>query len=578
MTNHLWQSTIFAVAAGLLTFALRRNRAQVRYWLWLSASLKFFVPFALLMSLGSHVPWGAVTRTVAAPPAVRFAMEQIAQPFPDPVPLAPSTRNRDWFPIAIFTLWACGLLGVALIRFRGWLRVRAALRASTRLPDRAQHQVQAVRSLDIPAPVEIRSSPGLLEPGVVGVLRPVLLLPEGITRRLTPPQLEAVLAHELCHIHRRDNLFAAVHMMVEAAFWFHPLVWWIGARLVEERERACDEEVLRLGSEPRVYAEAILNVCKLYVESPLACVSGVTGSNIKHRIEAIMTNRIVFRLTFGKKLALAVAGMAALAGPIFVGMMNAPGVLGQSRPQSQPPAASPAIDAAPVKPSRTAQLIAQAQPAPLPGGRGMAPQPAPAATPPAGLPPAQALQMDRIAARYGPPDQIDDRSSDAQNPSLIWRYNYLEDFRSNVEFEFAQGKPMHINWPVPVTYEGRPGDSVGLVPTLSSEFFLVGDHAAANIIAGLPGGHASMQIYPARQYRILSVPMDSLSGPVDIVGVIRTGSGKTSQGVRDYIKAAPAGPYTANFTLDPGSYVGSVIVKEQATGRMFGETINFEVK
>ena len=59
-------------------------------------------------------------------------------------------------------------------------------------------------------------------------------------------------------------------MLVEAMFWFHPLVWWIGARLVEERERACDEEVLSLGSEPRVYAEGILNVCKLYVESPLA--------------------------------------------------------------------------------------------------------------------------------------------------------------------------------------------------------------------------------------------------------------------------------------------------------------------
>ena len=52
---------------------------------------------------------------------------------------------------------------------------------------------------------------------------------------------------------RRDNLAAAIHMVVEAIFWFHPLVWWIGARLVEERERACDEEVLRLGNEPTVY-------------------------------------------------------------------------------------------------------------------------------------------------------------------------------------------------------------------------------------------------------------------------------------------------------------------------------------
>lgn len=70
-------------------------------------------------------------------------------------------------------------------------------------------------------------------------------------------------------------------MIVEATFWFHPLVWWIGARLVEERERACDEEVLSVGGEPHDYAEGILNVCKLYVESPLVCVSGITGSNLK---------------------------------------------------------------------------------------------------------------------------------------------------------------------------------------------------------------------------------------------------------------------------------------------------------
>ena len=55
LTNHLWQSTLFAVAAGLLTVAFRKNRAQVRYWLWFSASLKFLIPFSLLMSLGSHL-------------------------------------------------------------------------------------------------------------------------------------------------------------------------------------------------------------------------------------------------------------------------------------------------------------------------------------------------------------------------------------------------------------------------------------------------------------------------------------------------------------------------------------------
>ena len=158
---------------------------------------------------------------------------------------------------------------------------------------------------------------------MVGLLRPVLLLPAGIIDRLTPPQLEAVLAHELCHVRRRDNLTAAIHMIVEAVFWFHPLVWWISARLVEERERACDEEVLRLGSEPQVYAEGILNVCKFYLESPLTCVSGVTGSDLKKRVGRIMSNHVGETLNGWRKLSLAIAGVAALAVPIVVGVLTA---------------------------------------------------------------------------------------------------------------------------------------------------------------------------------------------------------------------------------------------------------------
>jgi len=81
--------------------------------------------------------------------------------------------------------------------------------------------------------------------------RPILLLPADIAERLTPPQLQAVLAHELCHVRRRDNFTSAIHMIVEAVFWFHPLVWWISARLVEERERACDERYSNWATNPR---------------------------------------------------------------------------------------------------------------------------------------------------------------------------------------------------------------------------------------------------------------------------------------------------------------------------------------
>lgn len=176
------------------------------------------------------------------------------------------------------------------------------------------------------------SSPAIIEPGVFGIRRPVLLLPEGIKKHLTAPQLEAIVAHELSHVRRHDNLAALLHMVVETLFWFHPLVWWLGSRLMEERERACDEDVLRSGSEPQVYAEGILKICELYLASQLPCVSGVTGANLKERIEEIMSNRAVSSLNLGKRLTLATAGAAALAVPIFFGAFVAPS---QTSAQSQ---------------------------------------------------------------------------------------------------------------------------------------------------------------------------------------------------------------------------------------------------
>ena len=327
-TRHLWQSTCFVLAVALLMLAFRGNRAQVRYWLWLSASVKFLLPFALLMSVGSRLQsWVPATQKIA-PPVVSFAEEYVAQPFPATLSFVPAaSRGTDWIFSILLGLWACGFLTIALIRFRSWLRIRAAVHAGT--------------ATNIHTAVEVRVTAGLLEPGVVGLLRPILLLPEGIAERLTPSELKAVLAHELCHVRRRDNLFAAIHMVVETVFWFHPLVWWIGVRLVEERERACDEEVLQQGNAADVYADAILNVCKLYVESPLTCIAGVSGASIRRRIEVIMSNRRIPGLNYAKKLLLASAGVVALVGPVVVGLVtgvgNAPAIHAQSS-TPQPPA------------------------------------------------------------------------------------------------------------------------------------------------------------------------------------------------------------------------------------------------
>ena len=53
--HHLWQSTLFTMAAWALTLVLRQQRARVRYWVWLAASYKFLVPFSLLTSVGAEV-------------------------------------------------------------------------------------------------------------------------------------------------------------------------------------------------------------------------------------------------------------------------------------------------------------------------------------------------------------------------------------------------------------------------------------------------------------------------------------------------------------------------------------------
>lgn len=171
----------------------------------------------------------------------------------------------------------------------------------------------------------VRSTRHHLEPGIFGIFRPVLLLPQGICDHLSVDQFNAIIDHELSHVRRRDNLTAAMHMLVEALFWFYPPVWWVGSRLVEERERACDEAVLQAGGEPAAYAEGILGVCKAYLEAPLRCVSGVTGSDLKKRIMRIMANPVVHNLNVSRKMLLTAVATLVIAVPVTVGVMHAAG-------------------------------------------------------------------------------------------------------------------------------------------------------------------------------------------------------------------------------------------------------------
>jgi bla regulator protein blaR1 len=362
IANHLWQSTLFAATAGLLTLLLRKNHTSARYSLWFLASMKFLLPFSLFVYIGNHLAWSRIP--ASAQPGLLFMMEEVGRPFAT----APANHAAGHLgdtalalaaralPFLLLAVWFAGFEAMVCFWWSRWRRMTAVRRSS--VAEKSGREYETLRRLErgagISGHVGLAISKSALEPGILGIFRPVLLLPSGISERLTDEQLEAVMVHELCHVRRRDNLAAALHMLVEALFWFHPLVWWLGARLVDERERACDEEVLGLGSDPQTYAESILKICEFYMESPLLCASGVTGSNLKKRIEVIMQNRAPRNLDFARKLLLSSAGFVAAAIPLALGLLHPAHALGQSQSQDAV-VASAAFESVYLQPNTTGE-------------------------------------------------------------------------------------------------------------------------------------------------------------------------------------------------------------------------------
>ena len=188
--------------------------------------------------------------------------------------VAPHAANDHLAPL-LLGVWLAGfavILGLHLLR---WSRLRATMAQAHDLP--------------VSAPIQIKASASSLEPGLVGILQPAVLMPAGLMAHLSDAERDSILAHEFSHLRRRDNVTAAIHTAVEALFWFYPPVWLIGAQLLAERERACDESVLASGHDPEVYAGGILKVCRFCIQSPLAYVSGVSGADLGLRVRQIMT-------------------------------------------------------------------------------------------------------------------------------------------------------------------------------------------------------------------------------------------------------------------------------------------------
>lgn len=307
LLDHIWQSTLFAVAMGVLTLAFRHNGAALRFWLWFAASVKFLVPFAALAALGEYL-----SRQYPAPlPNSIVALQPAAEKLSAPAKMlvAPHADAVNWAPL-LLGIWLAGLALILGVRLLRWSRLRAMMALAHDLP--------------VAAPIQVKASDSSFEPGLVGILQPAVLMPAGLMAYLSDAERDSILAHELSHLRRRDNITAAVHMAVEALFWFYPPVWLIGTQMLAERERACDENVLASGHDPEVYAGGILKVCKFCIQSPLACVSGVSGADLGMRVREIMTAEVARNIGPGKRLLLAGACLFTLAMPVTAGFLDAP--------------------------------------------------------------------------------------------------------------------------------------------------------------------------------------------------------------------------------------------------------------
>jgi beta-lactamase regulating signal transducer with metallopeptidase domain len=235
--------------------------------------------------------------------------------------------------------WLAGTAMVAVFFALGHVRVRQLRRAAKPAP--LAWTADAVR---IVARLRLRTAPAVLLSGDVpgplatGWLTPVLLIPEA-AEHWSASRREAVVAHELAHVARRDCRTQFVVQAVCALHWFNPFAWLAAARLQRERERACDAEVLRLGITPSTYAAELLAIASGFGHhrAPMAALAMARRSELEGRLLAVLAASRPGRSIAGRPISVAaVAALALLVAGARAGSQPRE-VVPTSHPVSAPP-------------------------------------------------------------------------------------------------------------------------------------------------------------------------------------------------------------------------------------------------
>jgi TonB family protein len=339
IANHLWQATIISLLVSAAAMSLKRGTARSRYMIWLIAAAKFALPSALFVFMASQVgiDFNSLFDSSDANAPAATALYQVVAPVAqssEPSALSyESERGHNEIYCALTGVWATGSAAI----FALWLMRRRKFSLLIRdgkimTAGREIETLDRVRAwLQVKRPVELIVTPTLIEPGVWRAWRPAVVLPASIADELTAAELEAVMMHEMVHVIRRDNLINSIQMFLCCLIWFHPLVWLIDRRLLAEREQACDERVLELGSASKVYASSLLKVFRFCMGGKLAGVSYATGSNLRRRIEHIMAENTGRRFTLGHRALIAAIATLAIGFSLAAGLFGYASATAQSK-------------------------------------------------------------------------------------------------------------------------------------------------------------------------------------------------------------------------------------------------------
>jgi len=294
LVHALWQGTAIAL---VLWFVLPRlASARKRYWTAYGAltslALVSVVTFAWVYE---PAPTGSAQSNLGTNP-LAFAPEILAGAVPVSSDLLAflAVKLEGYHPL-IVALWLPGFLFFLLRLATGLHYVQRLRRQQTRLaPEEWQEYLRSLAErIGYSRPVALLESALVRAPMAFGFFKPLILMPVGMANQLTPAEVEAVLAHELAHLARRDWLFNLLQTLIEAVFYFHPAVWWMAATIRAERENCCDDVAVRLTGNRLAYAKTLARLQDLARVAPAPVPAlGLGGSATLLRPRPLLLERI----------------------------------------------------------------------------------------------------------------------------------------------------------------------------------------------------------------------------------------------------------------------------------------------